>query len=357
MADVAESRLMENILVSTVTPVYQGAATLGELVRRLEDEREAWDRDGLPLELVEAIFVDDGSTDDSASILDGLAQRHAWVHVVTLSQNFGQHPATVAGILHSSGDWIATLDEDLQHEPRFVLPLLREAVEHGWDIVYARPTAQVHESFFRDRSSRLYKSLLTFATGNPHVRAFNSFRVVRGSVARAAASVSAHDTYLDVVLGWFSKHLGTLPLAMKDRRFIARNASGYTFFKLLSHARRLLVSSQTKWLRAGAMVGTGALVFSVGLALVILGQKLSNPASIDVRGWLSLFLAIVFFGGLSSFLLGVVLEYLSTLLLQSQGKPAFFVVDRTKDAILRQFFALQETHAAAPSASSPGPAE
>jgi len=347
---------MDRILVSTVTPVYQGAATLEELVRQLDRERQAWDRDGLPLELVEAIFVDDDSIDDSAAILADLAARYPWVRAVTLSRNFGQHPATVAGILHSSGDWIATLDEDLQHEPRFVLQLLREAVEHGWDIAYAKPLDHVHESLFRDQSSRIYKWLLTLATGNPNVRAFNSFRVLRGSVARAAASVSSHDTYLDVVLGWFSRHLGTLPLALKDQRYVARQASGYTFFKLLSHARKLLVSSQTKWLRLGAMVGVGAMVFSIALALYMLGQKLSYPASIDVRGWLSLFLGIVFFGGLSSFLLGVVLEYLSTLLLQSQGKPTFFVVDRTRDAILREFFARQAPHAGASPTPTPRPA-
>ncbi len=336
---------MEKILISTVTPVYQGAATLEKLAERLLDERRSWQGQGLPLELMEAIFVDDGSIDDSARVLGGLAERHSWVRVVTLSRNFGQHPATTAGILHSAGDWVVTLDEDLQHEPRFVLPLLREAVEQRWDIAYARPVDQVHESRFRDWGSRVYKSLLARVTTNPHVRDFNSFRVIRGPIARAAAAVAAHDTYFDVVLGWFSNRLGSLPLPLKDRRYIAGRASGYSLQKLLSHARRLLVSSQTKWLRIGAMTGVGALVFSSMLTLFIVGQWLIDPSSIEVRGWLSLFLATAFFGGLSCLLLGVLLEYLSMVLLQAHGKPAFFVVDRTKDAVLRQYFSQRDADA------------
>ncbi len=342
---------MDKILVSTVTPVYAGEATLMELADLLLCERQAWERDQLPLELVEAIFVDDGSIDGSEGVLRDLEERQPWIHVVTLSRNFGQHPATAAGILHSSGDWVATLDEDLQHEPRHLTALLRAAVDRGLDVIYARPRERVHESWVRDWGSRLYKWLLAKATGNPDVKSFNSFRLLRGSIARAAASVSAHDTYLDVVLGWFSKRVGTVPIRMKDRRYIEQGASGYTLHGLLSHARRLLISSQTKWLRSGAVVGVGALVLSVALALFILGQKLIDPASIDVRGWLSLFLAVVFFGGLSSLLLGVLLEYLSTLLQQSQGRPGFFVVDRSGDAILRQHFAQQDRDAPAPSAT------
>ncbi len=342
---------MEKILISTVTPVYQGEATLDDLVRRLRDERRSWQRDGLPLELMEAIFVDDGSVDDSARVLRRLAERNAWVRVVTLSRNFGQHPATTAGILHSAGDWVVTLDEDLQHEPRDVLALLRECALQRWDVAYARPIDLVHESRLRDWSSRAYKSLLARITDNPHVKSFNSFRVMRGSIARAAAAVASHDTYFDVVLSWFSNRMGSLPLSLKDRRYIADRASGYNFFKLLSHARRLLVSSQTKWLRAGALLGVGALLFSVALSLLMLGRKLADPASIEVRGWLSLFLAIVFFGGLSCLLLGVLLEYLSMLLLHSHGKPAFFVVDRRADDILRRYFTRRDADApAAPGA-------
>lgn len=329
---------MEATLVSTVTPVYRGAESLRELVDRISAVRESWQRDGLPLVLIESIFVDDGSVDGSADVLEELAREHDWVQAVTLSRNFGQHPATVAGILHASGDWVATLDEDLQHQPEHLLQLLREAVLAKHDLVYARPIEPVHRSLFRDGSSRLLKRFLAAATRNPHVRSFNSYRMIRGSIARAAAAVSSHETYLDIILWWFTGRIGSVLLPLEDRRFQATGRSGYTARALLSHARRLLLSSRTSWLRVGGVLGFGLLVFSALLALITFVQKLSEPDSVPVRGWTSLFLAILFFGGLTAFLLGALFEYLSVLILKSHGKPTLFVVDRSKDAVLRHHF-------------------
>ena len=73
---------------------------------------------------------------------------------MTLSRNFGQHPATVAGVLHSSGDWIATLDEDGQHPPAQLVTLLVHAAESHADLVYAEPVSGVHDSRVRDAISR-----------------------------------------------------------------------------------------------------------------------------------------------------------------------------------------------------------
>ncbi len=335
---------MEEILVSTVTPVYRGASTVVELAEQLLAVKEQWNRDGFPLELIEAIFVDDGSIDGSSEVLEKLAETYSWIRVVTLSRNFGQHPATVAGILHSCGDWVITLDEDLQHEPRFVLDLLRQAAEQRLDVVYAKPRDKVHHSAFRDLSY-VFKRLLALVTDNPHVRIFNSFRAIRGSVAHAAAAVVLQDTYFDVALSWFTDRMGVVPLSLKDKRYIEEGSSGYDFWKLLQHARRLLVSSQTKLLRLGSLVGIASLALSGFLALFILVGKLIDPSSIVVKGWLSTFLTVVFFGGVSSFLLGVLLEYLSTILLRSHGRPPFFVVDRERDSVLRELFARLDQNA------------
>lgn len=322
------------VLVSTVTPVYRGDRTLDEMAARLDAVRRRWRDDGWPFELVESIFVDDASVDESSAALERLEAEYDFVRVVTLSRNFGQHPATAAGILHSSGDWVLTLDEDLQHRPEDADYLLERATTGGLDVVYAQPSGVVHRSWYRDRASRGYKHLLSVSTGDPNVRSFNSFRAVRGSIARAAAAVAQHDTFLDIAIGWFTQRVGSRHLELLDSR-----EGGYTFGKLLSHARRAMISSQTKWLRLGAAVGIGALSLSVLLLAWILVQKLVAPESIVVRGWASLFLTTAFFGGLVSFLVGVSLEYLRTLVLGAHGKPSFFVVDRSLDAGPRRFFA------------------
>jgi polyisoprenyl-phosphate glycosyltransferase len=334
---------MDKVLLSTVTPVYRGAAYLRELVYAIDALRRQLAEAGGPLELLEAIFVDDAATDESSGLLDELQAERPWMKVIHLARNFGQHPATVAGILHSSGDWVATLDEDLQHHPRFLLPLLLHAAARRQDVVYAHPEGAVHRTHFRNVSSRLYKALVSWLSGNRSIRKFNSFRMIRGSVARAAAAVSTHDTYFDVVLTWFTNRLDTRTLPLVDLRSQATGESGYSVRALLRHARRMLISSELKPLRIGATIGMAALLSSALLSAAILVLKLLHPEWIRLQGWTSLILAIAFFGGLTSLLVGIVLEYMSTLLLHAQGKPTFFVIDRGKDALLRPLLERMET--------------
>ncbi|MFD2134581.1 glycosyltransferase [Novosphingobium resinovorum] len=239
--------------VSIVVPVYAGAAYLRALVSALDALRLEWQEHGAPLILAEAIFVDDAAIDASGPLLDELGRSHPWVVPIHLSRNFGQHPATIVGILHSSGDWVVTMDEDLQHRCEAIPALLREAVTAQLDIVYAKPASAVHEAAIRDGSSRSFKRAMQWLTDNPNLTSFNSFRLMRGSIARAAASVCSHDTYLDITLCWFTQRIGTLAVEMKDERFIRTGRSGYSLKSLFAHAWRMIFSSQIKILRLGAI--------------------------------------------------------------------------------------------------------
>ena len=193
--------------LSTVTPVYSGANYLEALIAELKLLRDTWATENAPVSLDGAIFVNDGAIDESPLILDELASRYDWVHVIHLSRNFGQHSATMAGILHTSGDWVVTLDEDLQHQPKDIRHLFASVAKSGYDVVYANPRAAVHESWYRDFGSRGFKSLMMRLTGNQFIGIFNSFRLMRGSIARATASVCSHQTYLDMALSWMSNWL------------------------------------------------------------------------------------------------------------------------------------------------------
>ncbi len=331
--DPRQPRERPPIQLSVVVPVYHGEDCLEELAAELALVREQLEQGGL-VSLVEAILVDDGAVDGSARVMDALSQRFPWITAIHLSRNFGQHSATVAGILHSCGDWVATIDEDLQHHPKFLLPLLRHTVENGFDLVFAKPIHAVHESFVRDFSSKAVKQVTKLMTGNEHVTKFNSFRMIRGQIARAAASVATERTYFDVALTWFTDRIGLLPLPLKDRRYVAQRTSGYNLYSLARHALRLLLGCELKVLRAGALVGFATLLLSAVLSCVVVVQKFVYPETVDLAGWSSLIIAVLFSGGLLASLLGVCLEYLSVLVLRTLGRPTYYVVDRSKDALL-----------------------
>jgi glycosyltransferase involved in cell wall biosynthesis len=330
---------MNRVPISAVIPVYRGELTLPALAGELAKMADAWKSAGLPIELAEAIFVDDGSRDGSAQVLSSLQREYAWVRIITLAKNYGPHPATIAGIAQSRGDWIVTLDEDLQHHPQHIRAMLTLAVRDHLDVVYARPADAVHQSLFRDGSSRLCKALIAALTGNPRVRDFNSFRVIRAATARATAAVAAHEPYLDVALCWFTDRFGTHTVAMKDWRFIAQKTSAWTPRSLVAHARRMLVSSEAKWARLIAIVAMTAILSGIALAVQILLHGLREPGGMDGRSWTPVLLAVLFFGGLSAFFVGLLLEYFAANLRHLQNKPTSFAVDRSGDALLESLVA------------------
>lgn len=327
-----------SITVSVVVPVYSGERYIEKLIDAIAAVRYAWAADRRPLILSEVILVDDCARDGSPEIVDRLAAKHAWVTGLHLGRNSGQHAATAAGILYTSGDWVVTLDEDLQHPPSRIVDLLRTAVERSSDIVYANAQGRIHGAF-RDLASRSYKRLICWLANSPHAVHFNSFRLIRGSVARAASSVCSYDTYFDVALSWFTGRVASVEMTLTDERFQQSKASGYNLLRLLSHARKLLFSNQLKVLRLGTGIGIATVAASALLAAWVLLAKLIDPGVFPIQGWTSLMLTTMFLGGLILLMLGIVLEYMSVLILRAHGRPLYFVIDRSSDAVLRQHFA------------------
>lgn len=326
-----------SVSIGIVVPVYSGAAHLEALVERVAAVRDQLEAARSMVRLEELIFVDDGAIDASPELIDQLAARHPWIVALHMSRNYGQHAATVAGVMHSSADWIVTMDEDLQHPPEQVLPLLRHAVTTGSDVVYAKPAAAVHGAASRDATSRLFKRGMVILTGDPNLPNFNSFRMIRGPIARATASVVNHDTYFDVCLSWFTLRTSTLTMELTDIRFQQEGRSGYNFKALLRHAGRMIFSSQLRVLRWAFLLGIAVLILSI-LAGVMWGAvriTADDPGRI-VPGWTSLAILITFFGGLGTFLMGLLLQYVSSLVLRAHGKPSYFLIDRSRDALIAE---------------------
>jgi len=331
------------VSISVVVPVYSGEDYLLELVAQLDEVRKDWETSCAPMRIKEAILVDDAAIDGSSILIDELAAKYNWVSSLHLMRNFGQHSATVAGVLHTSGDWVLTMDEDLQHPPKDIVTMLRRAAQTSADIIYAKPKSGVHQALTRDFASRMFKRAMVLLTGNKNVSSFNSFRLIRGSLARAASSICGHDTYFDVALSWFTNRVECVPLQLTDQRYVQSKKSGYSFTRLLSHARRMLMSSQVKIIRLCSLLGLVVAGFSALGSIWLMMQKLLHPETIVVSGWASLMLVSLFFGGLIAFMIGIALEYLGALVLVAHGKPIFFVVDRTIDAKLANYFATGST--------------
>jgi hypothetical protein len=161
--------------------------------------------------------------------------------------------------------------------------------------------------------------------------------LVRGSIARAAASSSSSHTYLDVALSWYTQSVSSIDIEMRDDRFIDGKNSGYGLAGLIGHARRLIVSSQIDIASIGLGLGFFAILLAIFLGGNILFVKLFYPDSIPQAGWASLAAIICAFSGVVVALVCIVMEYINVILLNQLGRPTFFTVDRSDDRLLKSW--------------------
>ena len=338
---------MDTVSISTVTPVYNGAKYLETLVAEIAGYKASLSTEYPALQFKESIFVLDEPKDESRAILAKLEVQYPWITVLVLSRNFGQHPATICGILHSSTDWVVTLDEDLQHKPAYITNLLRQAARTDCDVCYANPEASTHKNIAKDFLARSFKRMMSRLLDNENIQHFNSFRLIRGDIARAAAAICRHETYYDIAVSWFTKRVQHTVLSLVDIRNVENvEESGYSIWGLIRHAKRMFMSSRVKIFRVGIPLGVLAFGVSLLLSIYAVSATIMKWETVLNKGWTSTILTILFFGGLTTLLVALTLETISEVLLSVNGKPTFFVVDRSKDKILKTVFDQSKAHEA-----------
>lgn len=311
--------------ISVIVPVYQGEKTLPALIAELEPLTTPTVTPGRrPMVVEEVLLVFDHGPDGSARVIRELIAERPWVRGIWLSRNFGQHPATLAGMASSGGEWIVTMDEDGQHDPGAIGGLLDTALDEQASVVYGRATNAPPHGVWRNVASKGSKWLIAKALSAENTVQYNSFRLVLGEVGRSVAAYSGSEAYLDVALGWIAGDIATSPVELREEQ---GRRSGYHLRSLLSHFWRMVLSSGTKGLRIVSILG---LLFAVlGLVLVaylIIVYAFFDPAS-EVRGWASTMVVLLFGFGASLFSLGVVAEYVGVNVKTAMGKPPYLIVN------------------------------
>jgi len=282
--------------------------------------------------LHELIFVCDEPVDDSESCLLNAAKEHDWIQVISLARNSGQHLATAVGAVHSCGDWILTIDEDLQHPPEMIGLILMEALQKRLDLIYVKSTTRVHRaSLYRDFFSNVSKLGMKIITRDDY-SIISSLRLIRGEVARAISPAVDNKSYLDAIL--FSvtspKRRGVYHSAFSDPRDAGR--SGYSLKRLVSHYGRLIMSAEFSGLRVFTTLGVLIAAPLLILMFVLLLAGSLNGSQQIAPGWLSLFFLGV---SMNAFLLVYSvysLKLLSVLFARSNRAPQFLAISRERDA-------------------------
>ena len=327
--------------LSVVIPVYRAGDALRETVRELLQAS-----DGLlvapdvRIALDEVVLVCDNPAlpVQERARLRGLETGDRRVRTVWLTRNFGQHPATVAGIVSTNGDWVATMDEDGQHDPSQLPAMLRTAATAGVPLVYASPTNAPPHGAVRNAASRVAKGVFRLLSG-AHGE-FHSFRLIEGSVARSACAYMGDSVYLDVAFHWSCGDAALCPMAMRAEGA----ASTYDYRRLLSHFWRMVLSMGARPLRLVAVFGVFIALVGLVVAAVVAQRRLTGAFD-ATPGWASVMVTQLLLAGGLFITLATLSEYISFAVRNSIGKPLYVTAEHADS---RALWALQAALTAAP---------
>jgi undecaprenyl-phosphate 4-deoxy-4-formamido-L-arabinose transferase len=272
----------------------------------------------------ELIFVNDGSEDESWSVIKALSGEDPSITGINLMHNYGQHNALLAGILTASHPVIVTMDDDLQHPPE-ELPKLLEAIQEGYDVAYGKPVKREH-TLWRNLSSRLIKGSLRVALGADMAEKSSAFRAFRRELRKGFARFSDAQVSIDVLLSWTADRVACVEVEHHPRK---QGRSGYSLRKLIGLTLSMVTGYSTVPLRVASSLGLLSAGFGLTLFIYVVIKRLLQEAY--VPGFTFLAAAIALFAGLQLFTIGVIGEYLARVHFRTMGKPPYVIRERTKE--------------------------
>lgn len=305
--------MKNRLLLSIVVPAFNEAEVLPEFQRRLFAVVDA-----LPLDC-EIIYVNDGSSDGTASLLRAMRTRDDRIAILELSRNFGKELAMTAGIDHARGDAVVVIDADLQDPPELIPELLRHW-QDGYDVVYAQRSQRDGETWFKKLSAALFYRLIGRLANIAIPRDTGDFRLLSRRAVEALGRLREQHRFMKGLFAWIGYPQKAV-YYRRDPRFAGR--SKWNYWKLWNFALEGITSFTTAPLKIATYAGmtTAAFAFLYGMYVITKTLLFGN----DVAGYPSLMTVILFLGGVQLSALGVIGEYLARMFDEAKGRPLYLV--------------------------------
>ncbi len=304
---------MQNCQYSVVIPVYSGAGTLEELTLRLH---MFFTSRNLTYEIV---FVHDCGPDRSWDVITHLKSASgARITAVQLTRNFGQHNATICGFMYAQGQFVITMDEDLQHFPEEIIKLIDRQRETQADVVYGRYVNAQH-SFFRNVTSNLLKAMLRFGIPRLHPD-YTSFRLLRSAIAKETVRMDNSYTFLDGYLSWITADVVSVDVDHARRSY---GRSAYSLSALVNHSINIFVTFSLLPIRVLTVLSSVFLFVSTGYAMYLLIRRIVFADLIPGYASTNVILGLGF--GSVMFGIGILGEYIYRINQKTTRRPNFIV--------------------------------
>ena len=268
------------------------------------------------------MFVDDGSRDNTKSLIKEYANQHDYVEYIFLSRNFGKEKAMYAGIENVHTDAMVIIDADLQDPPELI-PQMAELWRQGYDDVYARRRSREGESWLKKATSRWYYDLLQKVSGVAIQKDTGDFRLLDRKCIDALKRLDESERNSKALFSWIGfKKIEFL--YDRDKRIAGKTK--WNYLKLFHLAMDGITSFTTAPLKIATWIGSLVSVAAVIYAVVILVRTLAW--GVDVPGYASTMVVVLILGGVQLLSLGIIGEYLGRIFMQTKDRPVYLVQEQ-----------------------------
>lgn len=308
------------MLISLIVPVFNEEYAIPVFLEQVNNNKE------LGAYKLEIIFINDGSSDRTESLISELALQDDRVVAIHFSRNFGKEAALLAGLFQCTGDAVIPMDVDLQ-DPIEIVPQLIEKWQEGYDVVLARRNDRASDSYIKRLTSKWFYWLYNSMVENKIVDNVGDFRLMSRVVVESIKELPESNLFMKGLLSWVGFSTTIVEYKRSER---STGQTKFTFKKLLNLALEGITSFSSVPLRFWTYLGSSVALISFIAAVTIILQKLilGNP----VAGYSSLMVAILFLGGVQLIGIGVLGEYIGKIYKETKRRPRYIIKSVVKSS-------------------------
>lgn len=297
--------------ISLIVPCYNEEANVSPFFNLASETFSAWD--------YEIIFVNDGSKDNTLSVLRKLYQEHSeCISVISFSRNFGKEAAVLAGLQKATGDYISIIDADLQQNPKLVLKMIDILESHKeYDSVAAYQQERIEGKVISGMKKMFYQ-LMNKVCEIEFYAGASDFRTFRKSVVDAIISMPEYFRFSKGLFSWVGFETYYLPYVAEERN---AGESKWSVTKLIKYAVEGFISFTTFPLKIATYLGACMSLVSLIFIIEIFIEKIFF--SINVPGYPTITVLILLIGGIQLLTLGIIGEYLARIYIQGKNRPIY----------------------------------
>ena len=298
--------------LSVVIPVFNERSVIEELVKRVKLNVELITKD------FEIVIVDDGSIDESWSLIEAEAKKEKRIKGIKLSRNFGHHYAITAGLHQVTGDWIVVMDGDLQDRPE-VIPALFKKSQEGYDVVFVNRQNRPERLYYKVAQKFFYFILRILSGINFDSRQAN-FSIISRKVVEAFKTFPESARFYGSTVQWLGF---TRSFIFADHGTRYSGKPSYTIKKRIKLAADIILSFSDRPLKLAVVLGLIISLVSIFMFFWIVYGSLTRGYAIV--GWASLISVILFSAGIILVIIGIIGIYIGEIFKQVKQRPLYII--------------------------------